>query len=190
MAYFSYLPKVGVRVSTFVTNNVEPSIIARNIFRKCRLIEDVQESILGFQQYTIGNNERPDRVAYNIYGTSTYDWVVLLCNNIVNVYEDWPLAEDELQELVSRKYGSPNGVHHYETNEIKDLDTGKVLIKEGIQVNQEWGYTRSDGTVVANTTYPVSNYEYEKSINDSKSNIWLLKPTFIEDFIDECEELM
>ena len=31
MGYFSYLPRVAVRTSTFRQNNVEPSVIARNI---------------------------------------------------------------------------------------------------------------------------------------------------------------
>ena len=180
MGYFSYLPRVAVRTSTFRQNNVEPSVIARNIFRKCTLIEEMQESVLGFQQYSIANNERPDLIASNVYGDSLYDWVVLLCNNIINVYDDWPLSEQELQDYVKDKYRFSTGVHHYETNEIKDLDTGKVLVKAGIQVNENWGYIRSDGTTVTNTTYPVSNYEYEKGINDSKSNIWLLRPEYID----------
>ena len=190
MGYFSYLPRVAVRTSTFRQNNVEPSVIARNIFRKCTLIEEMQESVLGFQQYSIANNERPDLIASNVYGNSLYDWVVLICNNIINVYDDWPLSEQELQDYVKDKYRFSTGVHHYETNEIKDLDTGKVLVKAGIQVNENWSYIRSDGTTVPNTTYPVSNYEYEKGINDSKSNIWLLRPEYVEDFVDEFENLM
>ena len=190
MSYFSYLPKVQVRTSTFRQNNVEPFIVARNIFRKCTLIEDIQESVLGFQQYNIANNERPDLIANELYGDPLYDWVILLCNNIVNIYDDWPMSEDELQTYVKTKYRFATGVHHYETNEITELDSDTILMKSGIQVNENWTYTRSDGTVVANSNFPVSNYEYEKSVNDSKASIWLLKPQFVEDFVEEFEELM
>lgn len=114
MGYFSYLPRVAVRTSTFRQNNVEPSVIARNIFRKCTLIEEMQESVLGFQQYSIANNERPDLIASKVYGDSLYDWVVLICNNIINIYDDWPLSEQELQDYVKDKYRFSTGVHHYE----------------------------------------------------------------------------
>ena len=42
MPYFSYLPDVKVRVSSFRNNNVEPFVVAKNIFRRCKLVEDIK----------------------------------------------------------------------------------------------------------------------------------------------------
>ena len=121
MSYFSYLPDVKVRVSSFRNNNVEPFVVAKNIFRRCKLVEDIQDALLGFQQYTIMNNQRPDQVAFEIYGDAEQDWVIFLCNNITNMYNDWPLSERELTDYVKTRYsGRLNDIHHYETNEIRD----------------------------------------------------------------------
>lgn len=186
--YFQSLPNVRVRIKNTRSNNVEPYVVAKNIFRRVKLVDDISKVILGFQQYTVQNNERPDQIAYEVYGDSAYDWVVLLCNNVTNVYQEWAMSEAELFKYVVDNYGNPDGVHHYETLEIRD-DFGNVILKEGIEVNQNFTYFRPDGNVVPNVTIPISNYEHEKKINDYKSNIWLVRPAYIEEFVEEFRAL-
>ena len=92
MAYFTHLPIVAVRTSSYRQNNVDPYTLARNLFRRIKIRESLEDVILGFDQYTIAVNERPDQVAYKKYGNMSYDWVVLLCKNLVNLYEEWPMS--------------------------------------------------------------------------------------------------
>ena len=92
--YFSYLPNVYVRTSSYRQNNVDPYFLAKNVFRRIKIREDLEDVLLGFEQYTIENNQRPDQVALEFYGDMGMDWVVLLCNNVINVYEDWPMTEE------------------------------------------------------------------------------------------------
>ena len=189
MAYFRHLPKVKIRIKSQRSNNVEPWVVARNIFRRIKLVDDIQSTVLGFQQYTIGNDVKPYQVAQEVYGNSQFDWIIMLCNNITNCYKEWPMSEHELYAYIMKKYGSADDVHHYETNEVKN-DKGDIVLKAGLEVNSEFRYYKSDGSIVANMTYPVSNYEYEKSENDKKSQIWLLKPTFVNDFRSEYHRLV
>ena len=98
--YFEYIPNVKVRVSPFRRNNVEPFVVAKNIFRRIRLRDMIQDDILGFDQYSITNNQRPDQVANDLYGDPELDWVILLCNNVINVYNEWPMDEQELYKYV------------------------------------------------------------------------------------------
>ena len=70
MSYFSYLPDVEVRVSSNRVNNVDPFKVAKNIFRRIKIRESLDDIILGFTQYTIKNNQRPDQVALEVYGLS------------------------------------------------------------------------------------------------------------------------
>ena len=86
--YFELIPNVKVRVSPFRRNNVEPYVVAKNIFRRIKLREIIQDDIFGFDQYSVSNNQRPDQVANDLYGDPELDWVVLLCNNIINVYNE------------------------------------------------------------------------------------------------------
>ena len=169
--YFSYLPNVKVRVSSFRRNNVEPFVAAKNIFRRVKIRDKVQDSILGFEQYSVGNNERPDQVANELYGDPELDWVVLLCNNIINIYNEWPMSEQELYAYVASRYADVKGVHHYETMEIKG-DNGEILLEAGKVVNSTFKYVTSDNITVVPSRIPISNYDHERALNDEKNLIY------------------
>ena len=189
--YFSYLPEVYVRTTSYRQNNVDPYSLAKNIFRRIKIREDLSDIIMGFSQYTIKNNQRPDQVAYDFYGDMQYDWVVLLCNNILNVYDEWPMTEDELERYIDSEYESPDSVHHWVTQKIRDTK-GRVLIKPGMEVPENWAYTRPDGTVVgkADTVRPISVYDYESEKNNYKRNIYLLRKQYLGGFVEEFKNLV
>jgi len=192
--YFSYLPQVYVRTSSYRTNNVDPYVLAKNIFRRIKIRENLDDVILGFTQYTIPNNTRPEQVAEEYYGVAEYDWVVLICNNIINVYDEWPMTEHELYQYMVRKYGPTevDSVHHYITQEQKDPRSGRVVLKGGLQVPIDFTYRRFDGTTVPTSLLiaPVSNYDYESENNDYKRNIYLLRKEYINQFVEEFENLV
>jgi|TARA_R100000152_G_scaffold16719_1_gene8268 hypothetical protein len=146
---------------------------------------------MGFSQYTIKNNQRPDQVAYDFYGDMQYDWVVLLCNNILNVYDEWPMTEDELERYIDSEYENPDSIHHWVTQKIRDTK-GRVLIKPGMEVPENWSYTRPDGTVVgkADTVRPISVYDYESERNNYKRNIYLLRKQYLGGFVEEFKNLV
>tara|TARA_B100000029_G_scaffold346869_1_gene339227 strand:- start:659 stop:1498 length:840 start_codon:yes stop_codon:yes gene_type:complete len=191
MAYFTHLPLVEVRTSSYRQNNVDPYTVARNIFRRIKIREQLEDVILGFNQYTIRTNERPDQVAWKAYGNMEYDWVVLLCNNIINIYEEWPMTEDELERYIDNTYDEDaDSVHHWVTQEIKDLK-GRVLVKSGRQVPEDWTYTRPDGTLIPKDelVMPISVYDHEAKKNDYKRNIYLLRREFVTGFVEEFTNL-
>lgn len=187
--YFSSLPDVKVRMKSTRSNNVEPYIVAKNIFRRIKLIDDVRSNVLGFQQYTIPNDMKPYQVAQEEYGSSDYDWIICICNNITNIYKDWPFSEHELYTYVLKKYGNATNVHHYESNEVKS-DAGDIVLRAGLEVNEEFRYYLPDGTIKENCAYPVSNFEYERTENEKKANIWLLRKGYVADFVTEYRNLV
>ena len=192
MAYFTHLPNVHVRTSSYRQNNVDPYTLAKNIFRRIKIREDLEDIVLGFQQYTVKNNQRPDQVALEVYGNMQYDWVILLCNNIINIYEEWPMSEDELERYIDSTYEEDaDSVHHWVTQRITDA-RGRILVKEDRTVPEDWEYTRPDGTVIPKeeTVRPVSVYDHESQKNDFKRNIYLLKKDFITGFIEEFSSLV
>ena len=191
MAYFTHLPDVYVRTSSYRQNNVDPFTLAKNIFRRIKIRENLDDIILGFDQYTVKNNQRPDQVALDIYGNMQYDWVVLLVNNIINIYEEWPMSEDELERYIDSTYEEDaDSVHHWVTQRITDLK-GRILVKEDRIVPEDYTYTRPDGTIIAKeeTVRPVSVYDHEASKNDQKRNIYLLRKEYVTAFIEEFSTL-
>ena len=191
--YFSYLPDVYVRTSSYRTDSVDPYVLAKNLFRRIKIRDNIDDMILGFNQYTIQNNERVEQVAFKLYDDSQYDWVILLVNNIINVYEEWPMDEHELYNFCVRKYGEKEveAIHHYETLAVRD-SKGRVVLREGRQVPKDFRYTRPDGTVVPSEDFivPITNYEFEAKENDYKRNIYTLRKEYLYDFIEEFEKLV
>ena len=192
MSYFEYLPDVEVRVSSYRINNVDPFKLAKNIFRRIKIRENLDDIILGFNQYTIKNNQRPDQVALAVYGDMDLDWVVLLTNNIINVYDEWPMSEDELERYIESEYAEESdSIHHWVTQKIVD-GRGRTLVKDGRQVSETWTYTRPDGTLIPKdqTIRPISVYDYEAEKNDYKRNIYLLRKEYINGFVEEFANLV
>ena len=192
MSYFSYLPNVQVRTSSYRTNNVDPYKLAKNIFRRIKIRENLDDIILGFNQYTIKNNQRPDQVALDVYGTMSYDWVVLLTNNIINLYDEWPMSEDELERYINSEYEEDAGsVHHWVTQKITDT-RGRTLLRDGRIVSEDFSYTRPDGTAIPkeDLVRPISVYDYESTKNNYKRNIYLLRKEYINGFVEEFNDLV
>lgn len=188
--YFSYLPDVFVRTSSYRVGGNDPYVMAKNLFRRIKLRDGILQTALGFESYSIQNNERPDQVADKFYNDPEYDWVILLCNNITNIYDDWPLEEGELFKYIMRKYGSTDEIHHWETQEIRSTK-GSLLLRAGLQVNENFEYVRPDGTLIPTEQLvtPVSNYQYEMELNEYRRNIYILKSEFLTQFVEEFEDL-
>ena len=135
-----------------------------DIFHRLTMIKSKLDNSVMLELYDIKDSESPEILAYNKYGSTELHWVILLINNIVNVSNDWPMTVREFNKYVQEKYTEPGGVHHYED---------------------------SDGDVISITTdYPVTNYTYEERINDKKNKIKLLKPEYIESFVEEFKALL
>lgn len=115
--------------------------IVKNLFKRCKIRDDIFKNFAYFQKYTIIGDERPDQIAEKIYGDSTLDWIILLSNNIQNLYDEWPKSQSTQTEYLLEKYGSYEnlyeGIHHYETIEIKDY-SGKVVIEGGNIVDENY----------------------------------------------------
>ena len=67
-----------------------------------------------FLPYTITDEDRPEDIAYYYYGSTDYTWLVLLANNIIDPYHDWPLKEDDFYQYLIKKYEKVSGKKGYE----------------------------------------------------------------------------
>ena len=141
--YFRNLPDFEYVNTTSDGRSISDYVTVKNLFKKGKLREDIATESTFFEKYTVKGNDRPDNVAFEVYGDPTLDWVVLLSNNIINVYEEWPLDQDAFESYTEEKYldlfeGTSenalfNGIHHYESVEIRDSN-GTIIFPAGLQV--------------------------------------------------------
>jgi len=195
--YFNRLPDFEY-VSRLPDAQISDYITVKNLFKKGKLREDIFQDLAFFTKYQIKGNDRPDNVAFEIYGDSSLDWLVLTCNNVINIQTEWPLPQQQFDNYLLDKYGDYNtlynGIHHHETVEVKNSQ-GVVIVPAGLQVESNYSVSYYDfitdlQVTRNNIVEPVTNLVYEERLEDAKRNIFLLKPRFLNVVLDDLEDMM
>ena len=165
----------------------------KNIFKRAVIRNDIFDEVVAFTKYSIVGDERPDQVAYEFYGDSGLDWVVLTTNNIIHVRDEWPMGNQDFLTYLNAKYTSEQllNIHHYETKLIRDAK-GKLIQPEGLTVPAGHSITFLDNGVLRTESQLTSfNFlEHETNLNDDKRNINILKQEYLSLFLEDFAEIM
>ena len=206
MAFFQKLPHL-LYASKITKAGCGDYTRVKNVFRMYKLSDNAKRHALQFYKYQIPEGSTPEMVAMDIYNSPNFHWVVLMVNEIIDVYEGWPKNRDVLEKFTIEKYAPDkinentqqpflDGHHHYETLERKDND-GNIVMRKGLQVDSAWTQEVTISTSpsitqtlnVATDCVSVTNFEYEDRINDSKREIELLKPSYLPQFVKDFEAI-
>ena len=167
-------------------------VIANNFFRRFKIDEDKFSYSVFFKRYAIKEGDRWDIIANEAYGSPLYDWVLIITNNVINPQFEFPVAEYELRDLVE----NPDDVAYYETTELKNQD-GEVVLEAGLKVdaafrsrNYVFVNSRANNTLVysqtlgSNVSRAVTNFEVATRENESRREIYILKPRYLLEFVN------
>ena len=191
MSYFRELPNLEYQSFLSSRKGSDDYLLVKNVFRRVKLRDDLQNVFTIFNKYQIQEGARPDTVAEELYKSSQYDWVVLIGAGIVNVRNEWPLSDRDIYRYSEQLYGNDlNDVHHYETKEVKD-SRGRLILPAGKIVDST--FTIPDPNIPVQTLNPVvgiSNYEYEVRKNNKKRDIYVLKPAYLQQVINDTRKAM
>jgi len=150
--------------------------IATNMLKRVGLRTKVRTNTLLYDTYDVKEGERPEDIAFKLYGDPEYHWIVLYANNITDRYHDWPMSTPQFLEFINEKYANPDALHHYEIPQT----SGDTTIKIDIGTD--------------NTDYPsaseVTNFEFEQDRQDTIRRIRLLDPAYVDQIVGEFEFLM
>jgi hypothetical protein len=192
MGYFRELPDLDYQSFLSDSNSSQNYLRVKNLFRRNKLRDDLQNVFTIFNKYEIVDGARPDTVAEEYYGSATLDWVVLMTAGIINVRDEWPLSNYQLYKYAESKYGVENltAPHHYETIEVKDSQ-GRLILPSGKIVDSDFTIPNPDNKAVnINPVTSIENYEYEVRKNNEKSSIYLLKPSYLQQFLNDMRQIM
>ena len=195
MAYFQELPNISYPSLLPRSNKAEDRIEVKNIFKRAKLRDDVEQVITAFNYYQIEDGMRPDMVAEKLYNDPELDWVVLTSNNITNIRDQWPLSHNDLYEHMLEKYGSETniqGIRHYETREVLD-EYNRVVVPAGLEVDFNFTFSYmnfSNVIVTVNPVVPFTYYNYEVKLNEEKRRIKVLRPEYLNAYISDHREIM
>ena len=191
MGYFREIP--NLRYPSFLQEKGSSFdyVEAKNLFRRTKLRDDLQNNFTIFDKYEIVEGMRPDNVAQELYESDQFDWVVLLVAGITNVRNEWPLSSRDLYYYALDKYGdSLNSNMFFETTEVKDT-SGRLILPKGKVVDQNFTIPKPGApNATINPVVGISNFEYETRINDEKRNIFVLRLEYLQEFVNDFRELM
>ena len=176
MKYFNQFP--GIDYDLKGDGN---TTIVTDIFRRVKARSKIVNNVSAFDKYDVQEGEKPEDVAYKMYGDSDYFWVITLVNNIVNRYYDWPLDQFSFQQYIKDKYSNPDAIHHYEVTQSSGKQSGE-------------GPADYSHKLEVNSTHPgaqsVSNRQYEEREQDKKRQIRVLSPQYLGAFEEEFTQLI
>ena len=197
MGYFREIP--DLRYPSFLPDKTSSLdyVEVKNLFRRIKLRDDLQNIVTVFDKYEIPEGARPDNVAEDLYGSEELDWIVLISAGIINVRNEWPLSSKDLYDFALEKYGNDlNATRFYETKEIKDSNNN-LIMKKGNIVDSTYSITFYDSGISANVTKSgtsartgISNFIYETRLNEDKRNIYVLKSGYLQQFLNDFRDAM
>ncbi len=164
--YFDMIPKIYY--DSKANNKYD---LLTNLMTRVKLRTDIKNDIFDFDYYDVVDGETPEIIAHKYYDNPELHWTILVANDIIDYYEDWPMSTQKFEEFIKDKYVNPQGVHHYEISQTSG-DTTKTI---------NVGMNTTDYASAS----AISNYTYEQRLQDDKRQIRLISPRFITQFVEE-----
>jgi hypothetical protein len=176
MSYFSKFPSMVYDMKNDGNFKLLPDIL-----RRVKQRNAIKSGQFIFDNYDVKDGEKPEDVAYKWFGDAELHWVILMTNNVIDRYYDWPMNQVQFQAFIEDKYSNPDGIHHYEITKDSGRTTG--------QGPNDYSYLVEVNSDTVNAT-SISNREYEEREQDKKRSIRLLNQTYLNDFIAEFDNLI
>lgn len=192
--YFSYFPVISYN-----------SVSVRDIARRTKFVDTILSNPYVFLPYTVKEGEKPEDIAFNYYGTVDATWIVLLANNIIDPYTQWPMNYDRFVEYLIEKYSELSGKTGY--------DVIAWLQDETSFDNIAYYYNTTDSGInikISTETFPVifnehnevigrdvpiewtpmRLYEYESNRNENRREILVVERRYYEQINEEFKGLI
>ena len=166
-------------------------LFVKNIWRRAEILTEYKSQVTIFNEITVRDGERPEDVATAFYNNPFYNWTVLIANDVVDVYSQWPRSITQLQDFINQKYDNPQATKHHVTTQVKDAKNN-VIVEAGkvVASNYQISYYNGSTTVTATPVVSVSNEQFEFEENAKKSRIQIIKPQLIEDFVENYYSIL
>ena len=183
--YFNNFPKISYDVKK---NNQNQNVT--NIMLRYKLTSVFKERPLSYYNYTVEESQRPDNVAFELYGISSYSWILLLINSIHDPDYEWPLSQRDFAAFLKAKYGSvpaaQSTIHEYRkvVNEQSVLFDQTIIPKRTLVVDETTYNGRS-----TDAREIIYKSDYENELNDARRNILYLTPSSLSIMLGEISDI-
>lgn len=172
MSYFNKFPLDVYDFSEFGQEKLE--ILVSDIITNVRIKTELLQNIVYYNEYDIRDGETPEIISEKFYGTPFLHWAIMLINERYDYLSDFPMALVNLEAYINDKYGvaNINNIHHYQDS-------------NGQWVNSD--YVNPAGVADA---IPITNYEYEVTLNENKRRIKIVPPEIMGEVLRRFREIL
>ena len=150
---------------------------SKNIFRFAYILDSYKDDPKNYLVHSIESGQTMENISSQYYGDSKYSWVILMYNNILDVYEELPKNQNTLSEYIAKKYEPRNVVElkrlFPSTNLPKDGTTslgnynGQIVYDESIDRGVKWDSITQNWAPLPQVGYPIpSSRNFDISCND------------------------
>jgi hypothetical protein len=165
MRYFEQFPLINYN-----------GIMMRDIIHRAKFVKEVLNNDKAFYPFVVSEGQRADMIADKYYGSSDYEWLVWLSNDILDPYFGWVLSRNDFDDYIVSKYGSFENcletIVHYVYNDTVDPEDNERDYRANYEMTVEtYGFL---STLDKSFWKPVYAYEWEFQKNEDKRNIKLL----------------
>jgi hypothetical protein len=171
--YFNRFPIIYYE---FDINGERVLKLVRDVTLNIRIQKAVLENIVLYDEYDIKEGDTPEIIAAKVYGSPLYHWVVMLCNQRYDYIEDFPLSSRDLIEYCNDKYENIDGTHHYVL-----AGTDYIVSFDPLDPNKPYSLQEVE---------PVTNFEYEDRLNESKRRIRLISPSMLQKVVSQFKGII
>ena len=171
MSIFTLYPKIAYKVNEY---DYLRSIDITQSAKIKSFLKDYRG--ISYNPYTVKDGERPDYIAYKFYGDSNLDWVILLSNEIYNIYDEWPRNSTDFEQYLIEKYGS--------------ISTTLTTVKYYYNASKDIIDLTTYNSLSASAKSSETIYEYELRANNNKSKIKLIRSGIIGAIQSELKSLL
>jgi len=143
----------------------------KDILLRVKMKDAIKSRYAIFEKYDIKDGETPEKVAYENYGDPNLYWIILMTNEILNPFYDWPLSIRDFERYIADKYDSPYDTHHYEIAQSSGTTTKMVTVPSTTPLAEA-----------------ISYYDYESNLHNDKKQIKLLKAEYVLQIVNEFKK--
>lgn len=210
--YFKHFPEVNYRFSE--PGKRETSLVAKDIMIRHIIIDEIMSNTATFYEYIWQDEDRPETVAYDYYGSEGYYWVVLLSTNTYDPYYDFPIPRFSFDKYLTQKYSYLQSDADEWFNDMVSGNVSPTVRNEVIGSFADGGsfykadtlilflqsehrihhYEDDEGNIVSSNdpsaSRSISFYDMEYFENEEKRKVKLLDRRYLSQFVSEAEDKM
>lgn len=119
MSYFKTFPSIQYQ---FPDDQIK---FYKNLSIRPAVVQALKNDLSNLQVYDVEDGETPETIAFDVYKDQSLNWIIMLVNDVMNLYTDWPMSEAFLEDYLFEKYknqtatdGTAQTLTKAETNEF------------------------------------------------------------------------